>query len=41
MNAIVTTHEAVIFQLLGDKNHEQFKAIQSVIKDVNNDTGLL
>ncbi len=41
LGSIVTTHESVIFQLVGDKNHEKFKEVQAVLKTLAPDTGLL
>ncbi|XP_076808900.1 isochorismatase domain-containing protein 2-like [Clavelina lepadiformis] len=38
--AIITTCETVLLQFVGDKNHEHFKAIQNLIKDLPPDTGL-
>ncbi len=32
MGAFVTTSEAVLLQLVGDKDHPQFKQIQQLIK---------
>ncbi|KAK3606497.1 hypothetical protein CHS0354_041448 [Potamilus streckersoni] len=39
--AIVTTSEAVLLQLIGDKDHPKFKEIQGLIKDKAPDSGLL
>ncbi|CAC5417971.1 Isochorismatase domain-containing protein 2A,Isochorismatase domain-containing protein 2B,Isochorismatase domain-containing protein 2,Isochorismatase domain-containing protein 1 [Mytilus coruscus] len=41
MGATVTTSEAVLLQLIGDKDHPQFKAIQSLIMKSAPDTGLV
>lgn len=38
---IVTTHESVLFQLIKDKNHENFKEIQKLIVTLAPDTGLV
>ena len=35
IGAHVTTTEAVILNLLGDKNNTNFKEIQQIIKDIN------
>ncbi|RUS70622.1 hypothetical protein EGW08_021613 [Elysia chlorotica] len=41
MGATVTTSEAVLLQLVGDKDHPKFKDVQSLIKVSAPDTGLL
>lgn len=38
--AILTTTESVLFQLIADKNHAQFKEIQSLVKSLPPDAGL-
>ncbi|XP_046575023.1 isochorismatase domain-containing protein 1-like isoform X1 [Haliotis rubra] len=38
--AIVTTSEAVLLQLVGDKEHPNFKEIQSLIKELGPESGL-
>jgi len=37
----VTTSEAVLLQLIGDKEHSNFKEIQSLIMKSAPDTGLV
>jgi len=39
--AFITTMETVIFKLLGDKEHPDFKAIQAIIKAKTESTGLV
>jgi len=39
--AFITTLETVIFKLLGDKEHPDFKAIQAIIKSKSDSTGLI
>lgn len=39
--AIVTTSEALLLQLIGDKNHPKFKDIQGLIKQSAPDSGLV
>uniref|UniRef100_A0A0B7BWS4 Isochorismatase domain-containing protein 1 n=1 Tax=Arion vulgaris TaxID=1028688 RepID=A0A0B7BWS4_9EUPU len=41
MGAIVTTSEAILLQLVGDKDHPKFKEIQGLIKTLAPDSGLL
>jgi hypothetical protein len=38
---VITTHEALLFQLLGDKENPKFKDVQALVKDKAHDTGLL
>ena len=35
IGAFITTTEGVILNLLGDKDHKQFKSVQKLIKDLN------
>ena len=35
IGAYLTTTEAVILNLLGDKNHPKFKEVQRIIKTIN------
>ena len=37
---VVTTYESVLLQLIGDKNHPDFKQIQSLIRTLPPDSGL-
>ena len=39
--AIITTSEAVLLQLLGDKNHPHFKEVQGLIKVSAPESGLV
>ncbi|KAK3798380.1 hypothetical protein RRG08_063390 [Elysia crispata] len=41
MGATVTTSEAILLQLVGDKDHPKFKEVQALIKTSAPDTGLL
>lgn len=41
MGATVTTSEAILLQLVGDKDHPKFKDIQGLIKTLAPDSGLL
>ncbi|CAG5123516.1 unnamed protein product [Candidula unifasciata] len=41
MGATVTTSEAILLQLVGDKDHPKFKDIQGLIKTIAPDSGLL
>ncbi|GFO32733.1 isochorismatase domain-containing protein 1 [Plakobranchus ocellatus] len=41
MGATVTTSEAILLQLVGDKDHPKFKEVQALIKVSAPDTGLL
>lgn len=41
MGATVTTSEAILLQLVGDKDHHKFKEVQALIKTSAPDTGLL
>lgn len=38
--AIVTTSDAILLQLVGDKEHQHFKAIQNLIRKTAPDSGL-
>ena len=35
VGAFINTTEGVILNLLGDKDHKQFKSVQKLIKDLN------
>ena len=35
IGAFINTTEGVILNLLGDKDHKQFKSVQKLIKDLN------
>ncbi|ELU04580.1 hypothetical protein CAPTEDRAFT_225831 [Capitella teleta] len=41
IGATVTTSEAILFQLIGDKDHPHFKAIQGIIKKNAPESGLV
>ncbi|GFS10923.1 isochorismatase domain-containing protein 1 [Elysia marginata] len=41
LGATVTTSEAILLQLVGDKDHPKFKEVQALIKTSAPDTGLL
>jgi len=41
MGATVTTSEAILLQMVGDKDHPKFKQIQALIKTSAPDTGLI
>lgn len=41
MGATVTTSEAILLQLVGDKDHPKFKEIQQLIKVLPPETGLV
>ena len=41
MGATVTTSEAILLQLVGDKNHPKFKEIQGLIKESAPISGLV
>ena len=41
IGAIITTSEAILFQLIADKGHAKFKEVQSLIKDVAPQPGLI
>lgn len=41
VGVIVTTHESVLLQLVGDKDHPKFKDVQALIKGKAPETGLL
>ena len=40
VGAHITTTESVVLTMVGDSSHPQFKLIQKLIKDVNEETGL-
>lgn len=41
LGAFVSTAETVLFQLIADKNHPSFKAVQGLIRELPPDTGLM
>lgn len=39
--AFITTSESVLFELMGDSKHPQFKELQALVKTPAPDSGLL